>query len=76
VAERGVLAVTASWRGTKKLCAYRVGGEVRLVPNAHARSGSSAACCGDLLADRSQEWQCRPTGAYFFAMLVSAAMDP
>ena len=22
------------------------------------------------------EWQCRPTGAYFFAMLVSAAIDP
>ena len=53
-----------------------IGGQMRRGSrNANARSGRRIAR-SKISSPTRQEWQCRPTGAYFLAMLVSAAIDP
>ena len=54
---------------------HRIGGEVREVAEREALSASSRALSW-ISSPTFHEWQCRPTGAYFFAMLVSAAIEP
>src|SRR5678809_374931 len=70
-----VLDVTASWRGTKELCATASAARCDKYPRPNARSLSSFAA-SKISNPTFQEWQCRPTGAYFLAMLVSAAIEP
>ena len=70
-----VLDVTASCLRHEVVVRDRIRGEMREIAEAEGAQRLVARAV-EISIPTFHEWQCRPAGAYFLAMLVSAAIDP